>query len=291
MKYGDGGKDSLPLFYRRFNDIDFYVEDEGNEYFYKELLSKLLDETINVTRVFAIGGKQEIYNKYDNYINSNEEVIKVFILDGDFDVLLNTKKEDEHLYYLDEYCIENYLLEEEAICIIIKEEEPENALQNYKNTLNLNEWLSKNIEDLTPLYACYFYIQKYMPDIRNTGQGVTPFFCNQKKAIDNDKIKEYIKQVGEDHAEEYSDYKRELDSIIESFGQTWQERKKFIDGKQLIFLLRFLIRPYIGRNINDKSLKYRILKYSRLEGLNDLKERVNNILENYTQYKTEVASS
>lgn len=278
MQYGEGGKNSVPLFYRRFNDIDFFVEDEGNEYFYRELLSQLLGEDIKVSRVFALGGKSKILKRFRDYKRSGKTTSEFYILDGDFDELLGSKINDDNLYYLDEYCIENYLLEEEAVCIILKEESPENSIEDFKEKIKFKDWLIENVNKLAPLYACYFYIQDNIPGQENTGKGVKPFFCNQTKKVKADKINNFIDFIGGNYTDDFEEFRVELENIVDEFGENWKERKKYIDGKELLFLLKFFIIPYTYRSIDNKSLKFRMLKHSSLDGLSDLSSKVNIIM-------------
>jgi hypothetical protein len=50
---------SQSLFFAQFNDVDFYVEDEGKQNFYFVILSKLFSE-ISFERIYPLGGKQHL---------------------------------------------------------------------------------------------------------------------------------------------------------------------------------------------------------------------------------------
>ena len=111
------GQDVL---YGQFNDINFYVEDQDQESFYETTLKKLFPD-IRIEKIFPLGSKDLVVNAAKLTTTDKK---KVYIVDKDFDDILNTKEAIPNLFYLKQYSIENYLTEETAIQKLIIEEKP-----------------------------------------------------------------------------------------------------------------------------------------------------------------------
>ena len=51
---------SQGVLYRPLQDIEVFVEDEGCEVFYEELLGRLIGDECRVFKVFALGGRLKV---------------------------------------------------------------------------------------------------------------------------------------------------------------------------------------------------------------------------------------
>lgn len=110
----------VDIFYTQFNDINFYIEDEEQENFYFEIFKKLFPN-VKLNKIFPLRGKNNVIEKA---IRNNGSKKKIFLVDKDFDDLLGTKKTLSNLFYLENYSIENYLLDESSFKGYIMEEKP-----------------------------------------------------------------------------------------------------------------------------------------------------------------------
>ncbi len=156
MEYSSGAQEIKPLFYRYYNDVDVYVEDNNDEAFYEKLLEKIVDDSIRIRRVFGVGGKTKLLEKVNKCIVKPSIRKMIFIADGDFDIFLNRKFPDTKLLYvLKEYCIENFLFEEQAINNLIQEESPRKKIREIKAQIRINKWLEETVDRLTILFACF----------------------------------------------------------------------------------------------------------------------------------------
>src|SRR4051812_46633890 len=90
------------LFYRQFNDLDFYVEDSSQENLYWQLLRKLFGD-IKITKIYPLGGKKNVIEFAKTH---SSDLRSVCIVDKDFDALLGAMNNIGCLFYLKRYSIE-----------------------------------------------------------------------------------------------------------------------------------------------------------------------------------------
>lgn len=105
------------LLYTQFNDVSFYVEDVDQEYFYFHVLKKVFPN-LSFQKIFPLNGKTNVVAEACQNVGNKG---KVYIVDLDFDEILERKIDSVNLFYLDKYSIENYLIDKEAIYDLIKE--------------------------------------------------------------------------------------------------------------------------------------------------------------------------
>ena len=111
FNYSDEAKLNRSIF--RANDDDIfrlYVEDENGEYQYQIILEKIFPNVdVNKILISALGGKNNIINAYKEIGLETDSIPNIYLVDADFDLLLNEKKiNDKHFIYLDRYNIESY---------------------------------------------------------------------------------------------------------------------------------------------------------------------------------------
>lgn len=278
LRFSIGATKLKTKFYRYYNDIDVFVEDEDDEVFYEKLLNKIIGNSVRLKRVFGIGGKVNLFQKVNEYIAKPAERKAFFIADGDFDRILNRPfPATSSLYVLEEYCIENFLFEEAAICNIIQEEKPNKKIREIKSVIKLNSWLEENINHLTPLFETFILIQKYNMGIPNVDVGLGTFLSNSGiPRLEKKKIERYIAGVQASyHAIGNKNFDKEISLIERKMGKSWRRRKRYICGKNYLMpLLRFEVKRYFGRDLNPKSFRFRIMNHCRFDSLSKLGEQI-----------------
>jgi len=280
LKYSREAQELKRKFYASYNNINIFVEDEDDEIFYEELLQKLVDNRVQIARVFGVGGKQNLLNKLSEYIENPKGENSFFIADGDFSRIINAcPQQNQRLHILDEYDIENYLLEEHAICIVIQEENPSNSLGKWKELLNFPTWLEETVNSLTPLFVCFIVIQKYDLGEANINVGIGEFItAGRPPLLDVSKIDAYVARFRKDHGKQIANIVREMSATQKKMGNTWRERKKYICGKKYLFpLLLFEIRGHCGRSLNRESLRFRLVKHCKFDSLSPLQQQIENL--------------
>ena len=145
------------ILWSQFNDINFYVEDVNQENFYFQVLKKLFP-SIKLNRIFPLGGKDNVITQATKSLKNNK---KVFILDLDFDEILNRKENIKNVFYLKKYSIENYLLDSDAIFELIREENPKIKIADIKLKFTLNGFANECSNILSTLSCHFLLINKY----------------------------------------------------------------------------------------------------------------------------------
>lgn len=271
----------MPRFYARYNDINVFVEDEDDEIFYEKLLQRLLSGSLRIKRVFGVGGKQNLFNKVRKYSSDAAEENAFFIADGDFDRILRVSPPtNERLHVLDEYCIENFLFEEDAICSVVQEERPSKSLEQWKIMFGVAVWLEESVNILTPLFACFILLQKYDTGKPNIRVGIAKFLSNsQHPSVAPRKINDYIEGLKEEFQKNHGvDLGKEIEKIQQKMGNTWEDKKSHICGKKYLFpLLIFEIKRHCKRNLTVESLRFRLVKHCRLDSLASMRQQIEHV--------------
>jgi len=265
-------------FYRYYNEIDVFVEDEDDEAFYEKLLDKITGNSVRIKRVFGVGGKVKLFQKVNEYVPKPAKRKAFFIADGDFDRILNRSfPATSNLCVLEEYCIENFLFEELAICNVIQEEKPTKEMREIKSVIKLNGWLEESVNQLTPVFATFILIQKYNMGIPNVDVGLGTFLSNSGiPRLKKKKVESYIASVQASyHARGNKKFKKEITLIEKKMGKSWRRRKRYICGKNYLMpLLRFEVKRSFGRDLNPKSFRFRIMSHCRFDSLSKLGEQI-----------------
>src|SRR5690242_18796316 len=86
-KYSLKAIKGLSFLFRRYNDIDIYVEDTANRNMYEVLFNRMLEGHAKVERIFQLGGREAVIASCKNDQQDTHRK-RIYIVDGDFDYLL-----------------------------------------------------------------------------------------------------------------------------------------------------------------------------------------------------------
>src|SRR5690606_26220314 len=121
----------------------------------------------------------------------------VYIVDGDLDILNDTNLNGlNFLFVLEKYCIENYLIQEEALIEIIHD----NVLiekEKIRKVLSFENWLKGIAEDLVELFIHYALCKKHAPTPPTISLGIGKLCCEKQKitVLDTDKTNSRISEL------------------------------------------------------------------------------------------------
>lgn len=111
---------NIGVFFRYKNAVDVFVEDSYDEEFYKVIINRIFEKTgYKINKLIPLGGKTNVIDacKSDQL---KREIKRVYIVDGDLDILNETNENGlKHLFVLDKYCVENYLIQENPLIEIV----------------------------------------------------------------------------------------------------------------------------------------------------------------------------
>jgi len=173
------GLAALDVFYQEFNDINFYVEDEDQENLYEIILKKLFPTT-KIARIFPLGGKCAVLNHALSDSNLQITAYRAYLVDKDFDDLLGTQLHHPNVFYLDRFCIENFLTEERAALEVVIENHPKKRRDELSAHLKLDEVIDGCYTSLRPLFALFFGVQHLKVPMKNCS--IAPeAFCDPRR--------------------------------------------------------------------------------------------------------------
>lgn len=266
------------IVWSQFNEVNFYVEDIEQENFYFEILKKLFPK-IKFERIFPLGGKPNIFT--DAALNAGDKK-KVYIVDLDFDEILNKKNLFQNIFYLEKYSIENYLIDKEAIKKIIIEERPKVKGNEIDALFDINSFYDECHALFPELISYYLTIQKHELGIENV-KCDTARFCNfntNPASLKSSQINAYDAQITQ--ALIVKDGRIKLNAQLKHFKKhfiTAKDTLKYTPGKYLLNFIKYRIEKLFSlAQMTLESFTYRLAKNCETLDLLFLKERITNYI-------------
>lgn len=269
----------IDIFYTQFNDVNFYIEDEYQENFYHSILKKLFPE-IRLEKIFPLRGKKNVLEKSKRHIGDKK---KIFIVDKDFDDLLNKKVIQNNLFYLTEYSIENYLLDEKAILEYIIEEKPKIKKRYINTNFKFDKTFNECCKTFFELTLLHLLVQYKGLGLQNTSLPPEKFVqLNNVICLKNSEINKYKIEI--ENKLKAIDKRFTLKSQIQKIKELFSLKNikdiiKHIPGKYLVKYFKCKIEHFfslVSRNID--SFNFRLAKANEFTKLDFLKISVNSYL-------------
>lgn len=266
------------------NSIDIYTEDKiEDKAFYEQLLKRLLSDTdIQINDIYPLGCKREVVDACKTNVDKDRRAC-LYIVDGDIYLQYKDEETIDNLYRLNSYCIENYVICEESVCKTAYELNGGRiSIDDIKDKINYSDLLNKSLS-LIDLFFWYS-IQSELFDKFNL-RHINNFIDNKSGIVDNNKINDCIEEIkkglfSQSYSEEY------LESLYKNreqkYGKTIETLLKIVSGKDYLI-------PLFCNRINHKvckimmpkeSWKYHLSKTCNLDGLEELKRVIINIVNN-----------
>jgi Protein of unknown function (DUF4435) len=276
-KWGLAARD---VFLEQFSEINFYVEDENQENFYLEVFTRLFPK-IHISQIFGLGGKANVLEHSSDPANAARQVRSIYVLDKDFDDLLGKIQRRDNVFYLDKYCIENYLFDEDALVAIAIECHPKKTREQHLGELAFAAFLSRATSSLEPLFRLFFAVQKLELGIRNCDRKPEEFSNKHKVwTVSSAAVARYREDVLT-CALELNKVRNEADlqMLLDNCFPIHGPADRNISGKFILGLLFHYLRHklQIG-NISKDSLRYRLARNGSLADLRSLRSRINRRL-------------
>lgn len=266
------GLAALDIFYDEFNDVHFYVEDIDQENLYETILRKIFPE-LTIARIFPLGGKPSVLS----HLEQNDSTRAIYILDKDFDDLLNIKINNSKLFYLERYCIENYLTEPEAIVEFIIECLPKLKRTEVIDRLDLDSKIIELAESMRTLFQLFYCSQRFNLGIKNSSQN-TEIFCNKNSRwiISVEAVNQYKQIITEALSISLRDSLVDPLAHPEIAPLQQLDSNLIVSGKHLCTLLfHYLKSIYNFGTVTFNSFIFRLAKNCSLAPLNNLRDEIN----------------
>jgi hypothetical protein len=283
--YSSRALKALTYFFRPYNDIDVYIEDSLCRNMYETIINRILERRAKVTRIFQLGGRQAVLDECRSQQRQYRRN-SLFIIDGDYDILLDTAAPRlEGLYRLGVYCAENLLLCETAATELAYDNMP-NAPRHYvASHIAFPQWLSHPERCLVNLFIVYALAKVLAPDIQTSAYHVYQL-CIQsggQPEIDLQKVRARRNSVMrelEQHASRQNIAER-LRSIRQSVRNRSLHSIHVVSGKTyLLPLLHAHLRRRTKYRGDIDTLKVQLARYCVLDIDRGLCEAILNVANN-----------
>lgn len=265
------GQDVL---YTQFNEINFYVEDTDQEHLYYNILKKIFPN-ITFEKIFPLNGKGNVILESKQTIGDRT---KVYIVDLDFDEILNKKENEENLFYLKRYSIENYLFDKTSIYEIIRERNPKLKDIEIDALIDLQNFKIQWKDLLSDISSTFVIIQKF-----SLGKEYFGLSCPRDfdfnvlpPVIKNQNLPNYLNEVEIllKNCDSRYTLRAQINKIKSNF-HTVENAIQNIPGKYLLNLLKYqLERLGLINRLNLESFTYKLSKDCEVDNLTYLKDEI-----------------
>jgi hypothetical protein len=153
IAYSNESQPAFAAFYKKYNDIDIYVEDVTLVGVYERVFSKILDGIAQIISVTPLGNRDAVLNEARR-LRTDRTRKRFFLMDGDFHWLFSPQPRIRNLYSLNCYCFENLAFEHASVLNIAMTLAPQKTSAEVRNDFSEDKLLSI-AEMMVPLFEIY----------------------------------------------------------------------------------------------------------------------------------------
>jgi hypothetical protein len=166
-RYSQVAKSAIDLFLPEGYSLVFFFEDTNSEIFYERLLRNLFPN-IAPFKVISLHGKENVFKKAKG--PRVPGLAYLFVVDKDFDDLLNKVFVHNDVFYLEKYSIENFLIDLPALVRVVVEEFPGTISEQLAthNCADFEQFSSVLTQRYLELTRYFVVAQRYRVNIENT---------------------------------------------------------------------------------------------------------------------------
>lgn len=254
------------------NEVNVFVEDEGKEYEYETIFTRLFDD-IDIFKFFPMGGKPGVEKAFEEYGEKFEGKYNFYIVDGDFDLILDKRMIDAPNYiYLERYNIESYYVDKEAVLGYMRGK-LKKVRGKVQQNIEYDIWEEDTYKKLERLFLVYVVVQKICPDRENVG--ISQYtYIDEDGFIDEDKIFSYESLISReaDYSKRYLEYEERYRSLLNG------DSKRLICGKYIISSLVRYLRNKTSKSFKEDDFKYFLINEFDVKQLDYIREKINRYI-------------
>lgn len=157
LKWPPRALGALVTLFKPLQDVEVFVEDRGDEVFYKELLQRAVGDRVRIARVFSLEGRHNVIKAAARSRSAADSRHALYLVDGDLEWVLGrpvSADPTSNLFRLNAYCIENLLVDESAAAKVLGEELVLSELDAAK-LLAFSAWRQAITLPLVRLFAAF----------------------------------------------------------------------------------------------------------------------------------------
>lgn len=277
IEYSTEVKQVAAVFKEFRNSIDIYTEDKDEDKnFYVNLLKRLLDGTnIEINDIHPIGCKNEVISACQK--DTDDRRSRIYIVDGDIYMQYKTPETINHLFHLDAYCIENFVICEDSICQTAFDlNGGRYPMKDIREKINYNQVIADSMSLIALFY--WYSIQSELHgdfDLRH----INAFFDMSNVKVDEKKVSKRISEIQQglfNNGYEQSKVDEALTRRKLTYVQSKDTLLTIVSGKDfLIPLFCNIIRKKVAEmSLPKESWKYHFSKYCNLDRLKKLRDAI-----------------
>lgn len=191
--------DSYKL-YSDYNQLQLFVEDSDFENLYEEILHR---SGILIRKVFSKTGKHSVVESAKSCKDPN----CVFLIDRDWDDILDIEYDIDNLVVLEKHSIENYLIDYSGLRALVLADAPRGDINTLLSKECYDEIVSKVSDSLRPLFECFATMAICGTDTKNCSHKPGHFqMQNATCAPDEEQVMKFINQINLSFPENVSEY-------------------------------------------------------------------------------------
>lgn len=276
LKYTEEAELSRYLFYSDVSDLIVFVEDKDKEYEYETIFERLFNgkyENISILSGHGKSGVKKAFEEFGEVDKKNSSHMIFYIVDGDFDKYIHQEEmiHNEHFIYLDQYNIENYLIDEQAVVKFAKGKLAK-LDKEVKKLINFNYWEETIVSQAKKLFLLYCAVQKAMPTEPNVARNAYKFIDSKTGFENNNGYMDYYNHIITQKADIDKDV-REVKIIYESING--DNYFGLICGKFLLTSLFVYLQGKIKKHFSMNELRWYLISEFDVSKLNFIKNRIN----------------
>ena len=269
---GKEGRWIESVFYEYRNSINIYTEDcDKDKKFYVTLFKRLLSDTdIVINDIHPLGSCNEVVEACQNDKSSNP---KLYIIDGDIFSMTSPRVAINHLFVLDSYCIENYVIDSDAYYKTYDELDYIHSKDEIRELVDYNQMMSEAIVPFMDLFRHFSLSKEFLDCFKHK----TATCIMNKGVIDINKVQTEKNVVQNDIIQGGIDKNTFLSKLEEKekmYPDNYTNLMKYVSGKS--YLLPY-IREYtteklsLNVGLQKEGWKYLYAKNCQLDRLFPLK--------------------
>lgn len=261
------------------NSINVYTEDKDKDKkFYVTLLTRLMSGTGYVINdVIPLGGCDVVINAC---MSDTDTSPKIYIVDGDINLMTTPKASCDHLFVLSRYCIENFVLDKDAFYSVFNEFDYVHTDNDIKAAIDYDEMMDSIRIPFMTLFHHFAVSQNEQGVfvLKDSSQ-----FVNKQGCIDENKIAAEKTSIRNEVCANCScsdeQFDNKLNDVSSTYDATVENLQVYVSGKD--YLLPYVVnyaQKKLGLNIGYKreGWKYLSAKYCHIDPLESLKNAIIN---------------
>lgn len=188
--------------------------------------------------------------------------------------------EEKGLYTLPFYCIENILVDREAVHSLLNEEDPVRLRPELERDFDFTRWYDSNIDRLFDLFIEYAVSFRMNPTLQTVGFEVKNLVSSNQGILDPEKVALRMQVVRDACIAKVGPpaYEACRAEILAAADGRAASRIVFVSGKDyLLPLLKTRVRSTVKTNISDLNLKLRLAMRCSVDMITDIEAKIAHI--------------